>query len=157
MNIHLIVVGKTDAGFVETGVEMYTKRVSRYNRFELTVIPDIKNAKNLSVEQLKQQEGEAILKLLQKMDYTVLLDEKGKTFSSSGFAEWIDRLNFQSYRNVCFVIGGAYGFSKEVYAKADATLSLSEMTFSHQMVRLFFTEQLYRAFTILAGEPYHHE
>ena len=157
MNISLVVVGKTNVDYIEKGIEVYKKRISNYNRYDIEVIPDIKNAKSLTVDQIKQQEGEAILKLTQKFDYMVLLDENGKEFASVEFAKWIDKLNFQSFRSICFVVGGAYGFSQDVYAKANTKLSISKMTFSHQMIRLLFTEQLYRAYTILNNEPYHHQ
>ena len=157
MNISLVVVGKTNVDYIENGIEVYKKRISNYNRYDIEVIPDIKNAKSLTVDQIKQQEGEAILKQTQKFDYMVLLDENGKEFASVEFAKWIDKLNFQSFRSICFVVGGAYGFSQDVYAKANTKLSISKMTFSHQMIRLLFTEQLYRAYTILNNEPYHHQ
>ena len=157
MNISLVVIGKTNVDYIEKGIEVYKKRISNYNRFDIEVIADIKNAKSLTVDLIKQQEGEAILKQIAKFDYVVLLDENGKEFSSVEFAKWIDKLNFQSLRSVCFVVGGAYGFSDEVYKRANTKLSISKMTFSHQMIRLLFIEQLYRAYTIQNNEPYHHQ
>ncbi len=157
MNISLVVVGKTNIDFVTKGVEVYQKRINNYNKFDIVVIPDLKNPKNLSIEQIKQQEGKNICDVISKYDYRVLLDDKGKEFSSMDFSKWIDKLNFQSLRSVCFVVGGAYGFSQEVYQMASSKLSISKMTFSHQMIRLLFCEQLYRAYTILNNEPYHHE
>jgi len=157
MNISLVVVGKTNIDFVERGVDIYLKRISNYNRFDIVVLPDLQNAKSLTVDQIRQQEGELILKQTQKSDYTILLDEKGREFGSVEFAKWLEKLNFQSHRSICFVVGGAYGFSEEVYKSADTKISISKMTFSHQMIRLLFVEQVYRAYTILNNEPYHHQ
>lgn len=157
MNISLVVVGKTNIDYIEKGIDVYCKRISNYNKFDITTINDIKNPKNLTVDQIKQQEGETILKAISKYDYIILLDEKGKQFKSIEFASWIEKLNFQAHRNICFVVGGAYGFSDDVYQKANDKISISKMTFSHQMIRLLFVEQLYRAYTILSNEPYHHK
>ncbi len=156
MTIQLIVVGKTINGYNSQGVDDYINRLKHYCRFELRVIPELKNAKNLSEEQIKQSEGELILKLVSTSDYLVLLDERGKMRGSVEFSEWLERIGNRGVKNLVFVIGGAYGFSEEVYARANEKIGLSPMTFSHQMVRMIFLEQLYRAHTILAGQPYHH-
>lgn len=153
----LLTIGKTDETYLETGISKYISRLEHYAQFEMKVIPDIKNRKTLSEAQQKKLEGELILAQLQAGDAIVLLDENGKTFSSRGFAQWLERQMTTGCKRLVFVIGGPYGFSHEVYDKANAKISLSEMTFSHQMVRLVFTEQLYRAFTILKGESYHHD
>lgn len=156
MKIVFIVIGKTDETYLDTGIGKYIKRLEHYIPFEMKVIPDIKNRKTLTEEQQKKTEGDLILSQINPGDDLILLDENGKTFSSVGFSQWIEKqLNVGSKRMV-FVVGGPYGFSKEIYSKAKFKVSLSEMTFSHQMIRLIFVEQLYRAFTIIKGEPYHH-
>lgn len=157
MKIVLCVIGKTDAGYFVDAINEYKSRLSHYIPFELAVISDIKNVKNLSKEQQKEKEGELILKSVQPGDYLVLLDEKGKEFSSMKFAEYIEKKMHTVSKRLVFVIGGPYGFSQSVYDAAQEKISLSKMTFSHQMIRLIFTEQLYRAMTILNNEPYHHE
>lgn len=157
MNIELIVVGKTDSKEVDALVSMYSKRLSHYIRFGITYLPDLRNTKNLSEAQQKSGEGEMILAALQPSDCVVLLDEGGKEFRSVAFAEWIERKMASGLRRLVFIIGGPYGFSEAVYGRADAKISLSQMTFSHQIVRAIFAEQLYRAFTIIRHEPYHHE
>ena len=157
MNIELIVVGKTDLKEVDALVSMYSKRLSHYIRFGITYLPDLRNTKNLSEAQQKSGEGEMILAALQPSDCVVLLDEGGKEFRSVAFAEWIERKMASGLRRLIFIIGGPYGFSEAVYGRADAKISLSQMTFSHQIVRAIFAEQLYRAFTIIRHEPYHHE
>lgn len=157
MKIELWAVGKTSFGYLNEGISIYEKRLKHYASFNIQIIPDIKQRKNLTFQQIKNKEGETILKKLQKEDYLILLDENGKTFSSVQFAKTIDKLMQQSYKRVIFLIGGAYGFSDEVYQRSQRKISLSSMTFSHQMVRLFFVEQLYRAMTILKNEPYHHQ
>ena len=157
MRIGLILVGKTvNKHFVEL-IDDYAGRVKHYVGFDITVIPELKNTKNLSTDQQKQQEGELILKQLQGGDYVVLLDEHGKEFRSVEFSKWVEQKMQTVNKRLVFIIGGPYGFSPEVYAKANEKISLSKMTFSHQMVRLIFVEQLYRAMTIMRGEPYHHE
>ncbi|UMY64581.1 MULTISPECIES: 23S rRNA (pseudouridine(1915)-N(3))-methyltransferase RlmH [unclassified Flavobacterium] len=156
MNIRLIAIGKTDDKHLLALIDEYVKRLSFYVRFDLEILPDIKNAKNLSEAQQKEKEGEAILAKLQSSDHLILLDERGKSFSSVGFSEELQKRMNAGVRTLVFVIGGPYGFSDTVYRRANGMLSLSAMTFSHQMVRLFFVEQVYRAFTILKGEPYHH-
>ena len=152
MKIELLVIGKTDKDYLQKGISIYLDRLKHYIPFELKVIPDIKNTKNLSEEQQKQREGELILKQLQPADELVLLDENGKRHSSVQFAENIEKKLIAGTKKVVYVIGGPYGFSSEVYHRANQKLSLSAMTFSHQMVRLIFAEQLYRAFTIIKGE-----
>lgn len=157
MNIKLLTIGKTDNKNLQILIDEYAKRLGFYIKFELEIIPDIKNAKNLSEEQLKQKEGQLILSKIPSNAQLILLDEKGKTFTSMQFADEIQKKMNSGIKTLILVIGGAYGFSEEVYKKANGKISLSNMTFSHQMVRLFITEQLYRAFTILNNEPYHHE
>ena len=157
MNIELIVVGKTDSKEVAALVDMYLKRINFYNRFNITYIPDIRNAKNLSEAQQKSSEGEAILRLLDDSDRVVLLDEKGQEFRSIEYAEWLQKRMNSGVKRLVFIIGGPYGFSDAVYKRANETISLSKMTFSHQIIRAIFTEQLYRAFSIINNSPYHHE
>lgn len=156
MQIKLIAIGKTDNKNLQTLIEDYQKRLSFYIKFELDLIPDIKEVKNLSEEQQKVKEGQLILQKIQSGDHLILLDENGKSFSSEAFSEFLQKKMNSGLKTLVFVIGGPYGFSEEVYRKADGKISLSAMTFSHQMIRLFFVEQLYRAFTILRNEPYHH-
>lgn len=156
MKITLIAIGKTDNNNMLSLIDDYIKRIGYYNSFEMEVIPDIKNAKNLSENLQKQAEGSEILKRITSSEILILLDEKGKTYSSENFSEFLQKKMNSGLKNLVFVIGGPYGFSEEVYDRANAKLSLSSMTFSHQMVRLFFVEQVYRAFTILRNEPYHH-
>lgn len=157
MNIKLLAIGKTDNKALQTLIDDYTKRLGFYVKFDLEIIPDIKNVKNLSEAQQKEKEGELILSKLTPTDQLILLDENGKTFSSVGFSEEMQKKMNSGVKTLVYVIGGPYGFSPEVYAKAQGKVSLSSMTFSHQMVRLFFIEQVYRAFTILRNEPYHHQ
>lgn len=157
MNIRLLVIGKTDNKALQTLIDDYTKRLSFYVKFDLEIIPDIKNVKNLSEAQQKEKEGELILSKITATDQLILLDENGKTFSSVGFSEFLQKKMNAGIKTLVFVIGGPYGFSETVYQKAQGKVSLSEMTFSHQMVRLFVIEQLYRGFTILRNEPYHHQ
>ena len=156
MKTILILVGKTTNKIFQTGINDYTERIGHYIPFNITTIPELKNTKSLSEEQQKQKEGELILKEILSSDTVVLLDERGKDFRSIEYAEWL-RQRHATARRLVFVIGGPYGFSKDVYDRANEKISLSKMTFSHQMVRLIFTEQLYRACTIIKGEPYHHE
>ncbi len=148
-------IGKTNQNFVKEGFEMYKKRIVHYTNFEEVCIEDIKNAKNLKSEQLKQLEGEKILKKLTNTDLVVLLDEKGKAFNSNTFSKWIENKMIQSTKNLVFIVGGAFGFSEAVYQRANSKIKLSDMTFSHQIIRAIFAEQLYRAFTIIKGEKYH--
>ncbi|MBP7856843.1 MAG: 23S rRNA (pseudouridine(1915)-N(3))-methyltransferase RlmH [Prevotella sp.] len=156
MKTLLLLIGKTQNKHFVAGISDYTERISHYMPFDIKVIPDLKNAKSLSEAQQKEKEGELILKELQSSDTVVLMDEHGTAFRSIEFADWLERKQ-NTARRLVFVIGGPYGFSPAVYQRANEQLSLSKMTFSHQMVRLVFTEQLYRACTIIKGEPYHHE
>lgn len=157
MKISLLVVGKTDEAYLQKGTEIFLKRIPHYLPFELKVVPDVKNTKNISQEQQKEKEGEMILQLVSPSDELILLDEQGHEFSSVAFARFLEKKMLSGIKRVVFVIGGPYGFSDSVYNRSNSRLSLSKMTFSHQMVRLIFAEQLYRALTILKGEPYHHE
>lgn len=157
MKITLLVIGKTDAGYFIDAVNEYQKRLEHYIPFDIQVIPDIKNTKNLTADQQKDKEGDLILKNLQAGDYLVLLDDKGKEYTSLQFASYIEKKTHTVNKRLVFLIGGPYGFSQTIYNKANEKLTLSRMTFSHQMVRLIFVEQLYRAMTILNNEPYHHE
>lgn len=157
MKITLLTVGKTDVKWVKEGLDLYVSRLSHYAPFQVREIPELKNVSALDKEQIKVREGELILKSLRPSEEVVLLDEGGRELRSVEFASWLEERFSRGSRDIVFVIGGAYGFSKEVYARADSKLSLSKMTFSHQMVRTIFAEQLYRAFTIMRSEPYHHE
>ncbi len=157
MKIVIIAVGKTSTGYVACGVEEFLKRANRYVPTELLVIPDVKSSKALSEDAQKQQEGRSIISALQPGDIVTLLDERGKELTSREFSSMIERRMVQGIKRLVFVIGGPYGFSNEVYERADSKLSLSRMTFTHEMVRLFFMEQIYRAMTIMRGEPYHHD
>jgi len=153
----LLTVGKTDKDWVKQGMDIYVSRLKHYIPFSITEIPELKNVSALSREQIKAKEGELILKNVKPADNLVLLDERGKEYSSVEFAKVLqDKINYEG-KDIVFVIGGAYGFSEDVYRRANSKMSLSRMTFSHQMVRAIFAEQLYRAFTIIKGEPYHHE
>ena len=156
MKITLLLVGKTNSKLYAEIIEDYVSRINHYIPFNIKVIPDIKNNKNLSEKLQKEKEGELILKNIEDKSFVVLLDEHGKEFRSVEFASWLENKQ-QGGRNLTFVIGGPYGFSQAVYDRADGKQSLSRMTFSHQMVRMIFTEQLYRACTIIKNEPYHHE
>ena len=156
MKTLLILVGKTTNKHFQAGITDYCERISHYMPFELVTIPELKNTKSLSEDQQKQAEGELILKQIQNSDTVVLLDEHGKAFRSIEFAKWLEQKR-NTARRLVFVVGGPYGFSSDVYSRANEQLSLSKMTFSHQMIRLVFTEQVYRACTIIKGEPYHHE
>lgn len=156
MKILLLVIGKTDEDYLITGIKKYIGRLGHYVSFEMKEIPDIRNRKTLSEEQQKKAESFLLLQQLQPGDHVVLLDENGTSYTSVAFAENLEKLMASGAKRIVFVIGGPYGFAQEVYDKANAKMALSAMTFSHQMVRLIFVEQLYRAFTILKGEPYHH-
>lgn len=156
MTIKLLCIGKTDSKELQKLIEVYLKRLQFYTKFEIDVIPDLKKARNLDENQQKTKEGELILNKTQTSDFVVLLDENGKQFSSEAFSEYLQKRMNSGLKQLIFVIGGSYGFSEEVYQRADGKISLSKMTFSHQMVRLFITEQIYRCFTILKNEPYHH-
>lgn len=157
MNISLLLVGPTDDPLLNQLIEGYVKRLNHYIKFDLQPLPALKNTKNLSPEQQSQKEGEMILRALDPSDRVILLDEKGKQMSSLGFSEFIQKQLNAGGKKLVFIVGGPYGFSPEVRIRAMSSISLSAMTFSHQMVRLFVVEQCYRAFTILKGEPYHHQ
>ena len=157
MKIKLICIGKTGKDFLIAGEQEYLNRLKHYVSIDRIEIPDIKNAKSLSMDQIKELEGKEILSKLQSGDQLILLDENGKLFSSTEFADFLQQKFNQGGKGLVFVIGGAYGFSREVYEKSISKISLSKMTFSHQMIRMIFFEQVYRAMTILKGEPYHHQ
>ena len=157
MNIELIVTGKTDSPEVEALTAMYARRVNRYGRFDIAVLPDVRNTKSLSEQQQRTAEGRTLLGRIGDGDFLALLDERGDEMRSVDFAVWLQKRMNSGTRKLVLAIGGPYGFSDEVYARADARVSLSKMTFSHQIVRAIFAEQIYRAFTILNHEPYHHE
>ncbi len=157
MKISLICIGKTDEKFIQEGIDKYLKRLKHYVGFQLLVLPDVKNVKNLSEVQQKEREGDLLLKQFSNQDFIVLLDERGKEIRSIEFARYFEHKMLSSTQHVVFLIGGPYGFSDEIIKRANDKVSLSKLTFSHQMVRLFFVEQVYRAFSILKGEPYHHE
>ena len=157
MKIVLITIGKTNEKYLIEGISLYQKRLKHYTSFEMIEIPNIKKAQNLSKLELMKKEGDLILKNIQNSDHLVLLDDKGKDYNSLKFSEKIQNWMLSGKKRIVFVVGGAYGFSEEVYQRGNEKLSLSKMTFSHQMVRLFFVEQLYRGYSILNNEPYHHE
>lgn len=157
MKIVLLVVGQTTDSHFKAGIQTYVDRISHYIPFEIKVLPDLKNTKSLSEDTQKEREGEMILKYLQNGDIPILLDEHGEERRSIEFSAWLQKMLNGGGKRIVFIIGGPYGFSQAVYRVAKSQISLSKMTFSHQMIRLIFTEQLYRAFTILKGEPYHHE
>ena len=157
MQIELIVIGKTDSKEIESLVALYARRVNRYCKFGITVLPDVRNTRSLTVKQQRTAEGEALVRQFSEGDFVALLDERGEELRSVEFALWLQKRLNSGTKRLVVVIGGPYGFSDEVYRRADAKLSLSRMTFSHQIVRAIFAEQLYRAFTILRNEPYHHE
>ena len=157
MKIELAVIGKTSIGYLKQGIDEYIKRLKHYVTFEIKYIDDIKNTKNISEDQQKRTEGAKILSLLDKSDFVVLLDEHGKEYTSIQYSSYIQKRMLSGAKKVVFVIGGPYGFSQEVYDRANDKISFSKMTFNHEMIRLIFTEQLYRAYTIINHEPYHHE
>lgn len=157
MKITLLTIGKTEDRYLNEGIDIYLKRLKHYVTFRILELPELKNTKSLSQEQQKIRESELILKNIQSTDYVVLLDENGKEFSSRGFSVFLNKKMVGGLQHLVFIVGGPYGFSNEVYSRSNDKISLSQMTFSHQMIRLLFSEQLYRAFTILKGEPYHHD
>ena len=157
MKILLIVVGKTDQKWLNEGIGQYAERLTHFTQFEMQVIPDIRNTRSMDPQMQKAREGEQILKLLQPSDDIYLLDDKGREMTSPQMSQWIQKRMVQSTKRLVFIIGGPYGFSTDVYDRVPEHISLSRMTFSHQMVRLIFVEQLYRAFSILNNLPYHHE
>ncbi|MGE0077475.1 MAG: 23S rRNA (pseudouridine(1915)-N(3))-methyltransferase RlmH [Bacteroidales bacterium] len=156
MKIILILVGKTDKDYFVKAIDEYTKRVSRYCKFEIKIIPELRNTKSMSVDVQMQKEAESILPLIQNVQEVILLDEHGLEFNSIEFSKFIEKKMVTGLRDICFVVGGPYGFSEKVKAVSHTKISLSQLTYSHQLVRLVFIEQLYRAFTIIKGEPYHH-
>ncbi len=156
MKVKLIQIGKTDASYLSEGIDKYTKRIKKYHPYEVVTIPDIKNSKNMSEIEQKRLEAEQILKYVQASDLLILLDEKGKSLTSVGFAKLLEDVMLQSVKQLIFVIGGPYGFDDAVYKRANRKIALSPMTFSHQLVRIIFAEQLYRANSIIKREPYHH-
>ncbi len=157
MKIVLVQTGKTTDKNIAEGMEIYSSRIKKYTGFEIITLDDVKNTRNMPVHEQKLKEGKKILQTLSTGDYVILLDEKGKEFCTVDFATWLNRVFMLSKKKIIFVIGGPWGFSDEVYGRADFKLSLSKLTFPHQLVRLLFLEQIYRIFTILSGEPYHHE
>jgi 23S rRNA (pseudouridine1915-N3)-methyltransferase len=157
MQVRLIAVGKTIKKYLLEGEQEYEKRLKHYIRFDEVIIPELKKAKNLSEAEIKEKEGELILSKLETSDYLVLLDEKGKEYNSVGYSQFLQKQLNSGVKRVVFVVGGAYGFSELVYKRSNQKIALSKMTFSHQMVRMIFKEQLYRGFTILKNEPYHHQ
>lgn len=157
MKITFLTVGKTDDTYLKDGIEKYCKRLKHYTKLEIIDLPELKNTKALTQEQQKSKEAELILKKITPNDHVVLLDENGMEFTSKKFATYLEKKNISATASLIFIVGGPYGFDESIYQRANDKLSLSRMTFSHQMVRLFFVEQLYRAFTIIKGEPYHHE
>ena len=157
MQVTLLCIGKTGKKFLEDGEQEYLKRLRHYISFQLQIIPDIKQAKSLSENQIKQKEGEMILEKVTPTDSLILLDEKGKEYTSTEFSADLQEQFYRGGKHIYFVVGGPYGFSDAVYQRANGMISLSQMTFSHQMIRLFFIEQVYRAMTILRNEPYHHQ
>ena len=157
MKIVLLTIGKTSEKYLIEGIAQYQKRLKHYTQFEMLEIPNLKNAKNFSNAELMKKEGELMMKQLQNSDHLVLLDDKGKDFTSLKFSQKLQSWMLSGKKRLVFVVGGAYGFSEDIYARGNEKLSLSKMTFSHQMVRLFFVEQIYRGYTILNNEPYHHE
>ncbi len=156
MKIKLLVIGKTDETSIRELIHKYTKRIKGFTSFELEIIPDLKNHNNLSQQLQKEKEGNLLLQKISSSDYVVLLDEKGQEMTSVGFADFLQKKMNTGLKNLIFIIGGPYGFSKEIYQRANAKIALSKMTFSHQIVRPVFLEQLYRGLTILHNHPYHH-
>ena len=157
MKITLLTIGKTEDKYLNEGIDIYLKRLKHYISFKILEIPELKNTKSLSQEQQKTREAELIFKNMQSTDHVILLDENGKELSSRGFSVFLNKKMVGGLQHLVFIVGGPYGFSDELYARSNDKLSLSKMTFSHQMIRLLFTEQLYRALSILKGEPYHHD
>lgn len=157
MKINLLCIGKTDDKEIKNLINYYLARLPRHWNFEITEIPDVKNARNLTPDLLKKEEAKLFLNIIENTDLVVLLDEKGKQFTSREFAQKLDSYQNNSIKKICFLVGGAYGFSEEMYQRANEKISISKMTFTHQMIRLFFVEQIYRADQILQGKPYHND
>lgn len=156
MKVVVLLIGKNNEKFISEGIEIYASRIKKYCGFEIITIPELKNTKNMPEDEQKIKEGKKIQEFLGKEDYCILLDERGNEYDTVTFARWIERQAVVSTKRLVFVVGGPYGFSDEVYSRSDIKISLSKMTFPHQLVRLLFMEQLYRAFTVIKGEPYHH-
>lgn len=157
MKITFLTIGKTTFPFVKEGCDIFIKRIKHYTPFELIELPELKNVSSLSREQIKEREGEVFLKNIKESDKVILLDERGKNYTSIEWSKVMEKEMASGTKSIIFIVGGAYGFSQKIYERANSKLSLSSMTFSHQIIRLFFVEQLYRAFTIIKGEPYHNE
>jgi 23S rRNA (pseudouridine1915-N3)-methyltransferase len=157
MKIALLQTGKTTDKNIEVLADLYTNRIKKYNVFEILTVQDIKNTKNMPVQEQQTKEASKILQNIYEDDFVILLDERGKEFRTSEFSSYLEKVFFMPKKRILFIIGGAWGFSEEIYKRADYKISLSKMTFPHQLVRLLFLEQLYRVFTIMKGEPYHHE
>ena len=157
MKINLLCIGKTDDKEIKNLINYYLTRLPRHWNFEITEIPDVKNARNLTPDLLKKEEAKLFLNIIENTDLVVLLDEKGKQFTSREFAQKLDSYQNNSIKKICFLVGGAYGFSEEIYQRANEKISISKMTFTHQIIRLFFVEQIYRADQILQGKPYHND
>ena len=157
MEICVVSVGKISSKWIQEGIDLFESRISRYVKFSSVIIPDVKNSKSMPVENLKEEEGKLIVTNLTSSDFVVLMDEKGKEHTSRGFAEWVQKQMNTGRKRLVLVIGGPYGFSQEVYSRADSMIALSKMTFTHEMAKLLLSEQIYRAMTILKGEPYHHD
>lgn len=157
MEIGIISVGKINSSWIKEGIDLYESRLEKYIKFSPIVLPDLKNSKSLTIETIKEEEGKSILSKITSSDYVVLMDERGNEKTSREFSEWFQKQMNNGRKRVLFVIGGPYGFSQSVYSRADSLIALSKMTFTHEMAKLILTEQLYRVFTILKGEPYHHD
>ena len=157
MKVTLLQTGKTTDRNISLALEEYSSRIKKYIPFDIITVPDLRNTKNMPVNEQKMKEGKMIIQMLKSDDYVILLDEKGKELRTTGFSDFLEKIIMLPKKRIIFIIGGPWGFSQEVYGRTDFTISLSKMTFPHQMVRLLFLEQLYRAFTIIKGEPYHHE
>lgn len=157
MKIILLQTGKTTWKYISEGVDEYSARIRKYNPFEVITLPELKNTRNMPVSEQKTREGRKIIESTGPDDFVIVLDEKGKEFTTTEFADKLGKIFLQSKKRIVFIIGGPFGFSDEVYSRADMKMSLSKLTFSHQMVRLLFSEQLYRVFTVIKGDPYHHE
>jgi 23S rRNA (pseudouridine1915-N3)-methyltransferase len=157
MKVSVLLIGKNNEKYISDGMDIYSNRLIKYCGFEVITVPDIKNTRNMPIEEQKSREGKKIIEQIGKDDFCVLMDERGVQYRTVEFAEWMRKQMVFSPKRILFVIGGPYGFSEEVYQRADFKISLSKLTFPHQLVRLLFMEQLYRAFTVIKGEPYHHE
>ena len=157
MEICVLSIGKISSQWIQQGLEVFENRIGKYNKYTSIVLPDIKNAKSLTKEIIKEEEGKQILTQLSPSDFVVIMDEKGKEFTSREFSEWIQKQMSSGKKRLLFIIGGPYGFSKGIYERADFKIALSKMTFTHEMAKLLLSEQIYRSMSILKGEPYHHD